>query len=201
MDGTDDVGRAHGTDGDTEIVLGDARGGRLPGRWQATAFDLLVVSYAVGSGVAALAASGLVGSVPIGLLALWAVLVVVEGLTGRSPGKHVAGLVANTVDGTRAGLRESALRRPWGVPLLLTPLGDPTVRLVGLVGAGLLLAAVGVTTLRDPDGRGLHDRLAGTVVRAEPGSRTGRTVTIVVLVVVIVVATAVRATAGGPAVV
>lgn len=182
---------------DREIVLGGTtRSGRVAGRWLATAFDLLVGSYVVGSTLAAAAALDLVPStVPIGLGLglLWLALVLVEGVTGRSPGKHVTGINVTRLDGGPTGLRGAAVRRPWIVPLLLVPLGG-TVRVAGTLGALVTLLAIGVTTLRDRDGRGLHDWLAATVVVPGTPSRRAPAVTVGVLLLVVLVSAAVRAT-------
>ena len=188
---------------DRDIVLGGGvrdRRGRVPGRVLATAFDLLVGAYVVGAVLAALAATGVIDGpvrVGVGLLLLWVGLVLVEGTVGSSPGKVVAGLCVHDDDGGLAGVRAAALRRPWGWPLPLALVDVDPVRVTVTVAAILVLVAVGVGTWRADDGRGWHDRLAGTTVEVGEVPRTTRTAVLLTLLVLVLVAAVVRATAGG----
>jgi uncharacterized RDD family membrane protein YckC len=68
-------------------------------------------------------------------------------LTGQTPGDRLLGIRVQSVAGGRIGLRQ-AFRRVVGMALALLPLG-----------AGFL------PVLTDERRRGLHDRIAGTVVR------------------------------------
>jgi uncharacterized RDD family membrane protein YckC len=73
--------------------------------------------------------------------------VLVANLAGRTLGKWVAGLRIERKDGEPLSVGRALLRHMVGYPLTLLTLG-----------LGFLLAAF------DPQGRALHDRLAGTVV-------------------------------------
>ena len=73
--------------------------------------------------------------------------VVIANLGGRTLGKWVAGLRIERKDGEPLSVRRALLRHMAGYPLTLLTLG-----------LGFLVAAF------DPQGRALHDRLAGTVV-------------------------------------
>lgn len=73
-------------------------------------------------------------------LAIFAALTVLSvGLTGRSPGHAVAGLRVATLDGDRAGFGAAVIRTVL-ICLLIPPV------------------------VYNTDGRGLHDRAAGTIV-------------------------------------
>lgn len=198
--------QADATDGapdDREIVLGAdvvARTRRTPGRVTAGAFDVVVGAYVVGSTLAALASLGVVRMqlpVGVGLLSLWVVLVLVEGLTGASPGKLVVGLEVVDEAGEPAGLWAAARRRPWGAPLLLVLVGLPTVRAVATIVAVAALLVTAVTTLRGIDGRAWQDRIAGTRVRESWGGTRPRTITILAVLALVLVSAVVRALAQG----
>ena len=73
--------------------------------------------------------------------------VVIANLAGRTLGKWVAGLRIERRDGEPLSVRRALLRHLVGYPLTILTLG-----------LGFLLAAF------DPQGRALHDWLAGTVV-------------------------------------
>lgn len=73
--------------------------------------------------------------------------VVVAGLSGRTLGKWFAGLRIERKDGVPLSFGRALVRHLLGYPLTLLTLG-----------AGFLLAAF------NPQGRALHDLLAGTVV-------------------------------------
>ncbi|MDT5159550.1 MAG: hypothetical protein QOC99_96 [Acidobacteriota bacterium] len=73
--------------------------------------------------------------------------VLVAGLTGRTLGKWFAGLRIERKDGVPLSFGRSLVRHLAGYPLTLLTLG-----------AGFLLAAL------HPQGRALHDLLAGTIV-------------------------------------
>ena len=73
--------------------------------------------------------------------------VVIANLSGRTLGKWVAGLRIERRDGEALSVRRALLRHLVGYPLTLLTLG-----------LGFLFAAF------DPQGRALHDWLAGTVV-------------------------------------
>lgn len=72
-------------------------------------------------------------------------------LTGQTPGERLLGIRVLSADGSRIGLGQ-ALRRVVGMALAALPLG-----------AGFL------PVLTDERRRGLHDRIAGTVVRWDTG--------------------------------
>ncbi len=74
-------------------------------------------------------------------------LVLVANLSGRTLGKWIAGLRIVRRDGVPLSVRRALLRHLVGYPLTLLTLG-----------LGFLVAAF------DPQGRALHDWLAGTVV-------------------------------------
>ena len=78
--------------------------------------------------------------------------VVLANLSGRTLGKWVAGLRIERKDGEALSVRRALLRHLVGYPLTILTLG-----------LGFLVAAF------DPQGRALHDWLAGTVVvRSRP---------------------------------
>jgi uncharacterized RDD family membrane protein YckC len=78
--------------------------------------------------------------------------VVIANLSGRTLGKWLAGLRIERKDGEPLSVRRALLRHLVGYPLTLLTLG-----------LGFLVAAF------DPQGRALHDWLAGTVVvRSRP---------------------------------
>ena len=96
-------------------------------------------------------------------------LVGAETVTGRTPGKAALGLEVRRVDGRPASLRDVATRRVWMLVYLVLP----------VIGHGLssgvafvVLLSVLWTISRDPEGRGWHDRLAGTVVVRSDGPDT-----------------------------
>ena len=121
----------------------------------------LLIDYIVVVSVLALAtllarvfADGRQGSafvLTVGYIATAAVaflnFVVIANLSGRTLGKWLAGLRIERKDGETLSVRRALLRHLVGYPLTLLTLG-----------LGFLFAAF------DPQGRALHDRLAGTVV-------------------------------------
>jgi uncharacterized RDD family membrane protein YckC len=78
----------------------------------------------------------------------------VVGISGRTLGKWVAGLRIERLDGEPLSFARALLRHLVGYPLTLLTLG-----------LGFLVAAF------HPQGRALHDLLAGTVVVRSRGSR------------------------------
>jgi uncharacterized RDD family membrane protein YckC len=79
--------------------------------------------------------------------------VLIAGLSGRTLGKWVAGLRIERRDGVPLSFGRALLRHLVGYPLTLLTFG-----------AGFLLAAF------NPQGRALHDLLAGTVVVRSRGA-------------------------------
>jgi uncharacterized RDD family membrane protein YckC len=73
--------------------------------------------------------------------------VLLANLSGRTLGKWVAGLRIERRDGEELSVRRALLRHLVGYPLTILTLG-----------LGFLVSAF------DPQGRALHDRIAGTVV-------------------------------------
>ena len=82
--------------------------------------------------------------------------VVMANLSGRTLGKWISGLRIERRDGEPLSVRRALLRHLVGYPLTLLTLG-----------AGFLLAAF------HPQGRALHDLLAGTVVVRSRQTRAG----------------------------
>ena len=166
-------------DDDRDVVLGDDDGrGSARARRGAGLYDVLVLGWAVG--VLAVPASVVAPALArASLFVLWCVLVVVEGLTGASPGKHVTGLRVARLDGGRADLLAAVRRRPWGWLLPLQFLGD-VPRGAATATALVVLVAMLVSVERSPDGRGFHDRLAGTTVVASGFDRRARLVVVTV---------------------
>ena len=165
---------------DADVVLGrhpDA-GGTTKERRGAGLYDILVVGWAIG-----MLAVPLREVVPAladaSFFLLWAVLVLVEGVTGSSPGKHVTGLRVERLDGGRVGVLTAAHRRPWGWLLPLQFVGPLPNAIATAVALGTLLVML-VSIERSDGGRGMHDRLAGTVV--VPGDFDPRARLVVVVV-------------------
>jgi uncharacterized RDD family membrane protein YckC len=163
---------------DSDVVLGrhpDASGTTRQRRG-AGLYDLLVVGWAIGMlavplrEVAPLLSDG-------SFFWLWTVLVLVEGTTGASPGKHVTGLRIERLDGGRVGLATAVRRRPWGWLLPLQFVGAMPNAIATAAALGTLLVML-VSIERSDDRRGFHDRLAGTVVVAGDFSPTARLVVV-----------------------
>jgi uncharacterized RDD family membrane protein YckC len=132
----------------------------------------LLIDYIIVVGVLALAtllarvfADGRRGSafiLTVGYIATAGVallnFVVIANLGGRTLGKWMAGLRIERKDGGALSVRRALLRHLVGYPLTLLTLG-----------LGFLVSAF------DPQGRALHDRLAGTVVvRSRPPRTAAR---------------------------
>lgn len=116
-----------------------------------------------------------------------AAAITAQGLAGVSFGMAVVGLAVLGVDeGGPPGVRRAALRHAWILALLLTllpslafsaDLGDALLVAVTLVGSLLAFAGIVLpplllgTVIADEDGRGLHDRWAGTAVVPTPTPR------------------------------
>lgn len=102
---------------------------------------------------------GLPSSLLLGLFLFGALYTIVPtALLGQTLGKIAVGTrVVVEADGTLPGWRRSALR--WALPGLAGRLP--------VVGLGVSLAIVG-SLLWDPRRRGLHDRIAGTIVVKVP---------------------------------
>lgn len=167
---------------DTDVVFGrhpDATGTTRERRG-AGLYDILVVGWAIG-----MLAVPLREVVPAladaSFFLLWAVLVLVEGLTGASPGKHVTGLRVQRTDGERVGLFAAAHRRPWGWLLPLQFVGEVPNAIATAVALGTLLVML-VSIERSDDRRGFHDRLAATVVVGGAFDRGARLVVVAVTV-------------------
>lgn len=164
-------------DEDRDVELGDERDrGTTRARRGAALYDVVVLAWAVG--VVAVPA-GVVAPwfADASLLVLWLLIVVVEGTTGSSPGKHVTGLHVERQDGGRADLLTAVRRRPWGWLLPLQLVG-PVPRAVATATALVVLVAMLVSVERSRDGRGFHDRLAGTTVVAGRFDRRARLVVV-----------------------
>ena len=165
---------------DADVVLGRHPDARDTARERRGAglYDILVVGWAVGMLAVPLreAAPALADA---SFLWLWVVLVVTEGTTGASPGKHVTGLTVERLDGGRVGLLTAARRRPWGWLLPLQFAGPLPNAIATAVALGTLLVML-VSVERADDGRGLHDRLADTVVVRGEFSRGARLVVVAV---------------------
>lgn len=142
------------------------------------------------SGTVSLVLGGLTGALLAAGLA-WALTVLPEARTGRTPAKALLELRTRQVDGSPLRLSTALLRRPW--PLLA---GAGIAVPVLLLPTAVLLVAVGVSVAVAPDGRGLHDRIAGTRVDREPIETRGR-LTALLLFVVLLVATLVRLSTPG----
>jgi uncharacterized RDD family membrane protein YckC len=114
----------------------------------------LVVTAAIGLVIAALTphevnvdTAGILGTTAGWLLFNGAYLVGFWSLAGQTPGMRLLGLEVTTTEGRRIGLGRG-LRRLLGMLLAALPLG-----------AGFLLVLI------DDRRQGLHDKLAGTIVR------------------------------------
>lgn len=96
--------------------------------------------------------------VALAALASWmTTMVVLESRVGWTPGKMIVGLRVRTEDGTLPGLFQTIVRHACYSVGLLPVVG----RFVGLPA----VISVAYTIHRDPDARGWHDRIAGTVVQ------------------------------------
>lgn len=181
---------------DSDVVLDhhDDRG-TTRARRGAALFDVVVLSWAMGAPVLLL--DDLLPVVADGaLLLLWLLLVLVEGTTGASPGKHIAGVAVIDDDGRRPALLQAAVRRPWGWLLPLQLLGQPWIQLT-TTAALLTMLVMLVTIERSPDRRGFHDRWAGThVVEVEVDHRAR--LVVVLVTVALVLATLVLASTQTP---
>lgn len=172
---------------DRDIVLGHPDDtGTTKQRRGAALYDLLVLGWVVGvlavpvREVAPLLAEA-------SLLVLWLLLVVVEGLTGSSPGKHVTGIRVRREDGRPVSVVTAAMRRPWGWLLPLQLVGPLPSAVATAAALGVLLVML-VSVERSGDRRGFHDRVAGTSV--EPGDFDPR------VRLVVIALTAIAAVAG-----
>lgn len=148
---------------DRDVVLGRSDdSGATNQRRGAALYDLLVLGWLVGVlAVPVREVAPLVAEAS--LLLLWLLLVTVEGLTGASPGKHVTGIRVQREDGRRVSVVTAALRRPWGWLLPLQLVGPLPNAVATAAALGVLLVML-VSTERAVDGRGFHDRIAGTAV-------------------------------------
>jgi len=143
----------------------DVRYSSIPARLAAAAIDVLILGLAVG--LVALQQAGELGEGHlIGLLVLGSALamfyrMIFEGSRMQAtPGKYLVGLKAVHADGRTMMFVGSALRSwPWwltGALGALVPALMPA--------AGVLCTLALLPILWDERRRGLHDRMAGTVV-------------------------------------
>lgn len=148
---------------DRDVVLGDQDDtGITKQRRGAALYDVIVLGWALG--VLAVPARELLPLfTQASLLVLWLLLVLVEGVLGRSPGKIVTGIEVVRLDGRPVTLLTAALRRPWGWLLPLQLVGG-AARSVAMVAALAIMIAMAVSTRFGGDRPGVHDRLAGTEV-------------------------------------
>jgi uncharacterized RDD family membrane protein YckC len=90
---------------------------------------------------------------------------------GKTPGMALAGLEVRSDDGGRLGWWRSLLRAVLGIgwlgalPLVMMAGLDPRAWALEWAVAQLWAVLLLISILNDPDGRGLHDRLVGSVVR------------------------------------
>lgn len=106
------------------------------------------------------------------LLAIWVGLyvyfVAFDALWGTTPAKRLLGLRVTGLSGSTPTWRQAAVRNAFLLLPIVFGAGGLVVVLHTALLALLLLLVVGtvlaVTIRRDPDGRGWHDRLAGTRV-------------------------------------
>jgi uncharacterized RDD family membrane protein YckC len=91
-------------------------------------------------------------------LMMFAYFVWMESQRGATLGKNAVGVGATAADGTRLTV-DQAMRRNWWLLLGAIPL--PIAQLVSL---GVTIA-IGITIANDADGRGFHDKWAGSIVR------------------------------------
>lgn len=168
---------------DRDVVLGDPDAtGTTKERRGAGLYDILVLGWAIGviatpiREVAPLVADG-------SLFGLWLVLVLTEGLTGASPGKHVTGLRVVRLDDAAVTMRTAAVRRPWGWLLPLQFAGDLPNAIATAVALAVLLWML-ISVERSPDRRGFHDRFAGTTVVDATFDRRARLVVVLLTVAV-----------------
>ncbi len=165
---------------DADVVFGrhpDASG-TTKERRGAGLYDILVVGWAVGM-LAVPIREVAPALAEASFFVLWAVLVLTEGMTGASPGKHVTGLRVERLDGGRVGVLTAARRRPWGWLLPLQFVGDLPNAIATSVALGTLLVMF-VSIERSDDRRGVHDRLADTVVVGGHFNRGARLLTVAV---------------------
>lgn len=143
-------------------------------RLRAVGYDLVVLTltgsifmtgYSWISGRDPIDDSGALSWCILGLLLLSALCDVPStALVGQTVGKHIVGIRVVAINGSRPGWVRSLLRWACSIPFGVLPEGS-------LV-AG---AVVGISVLADPLSRGLHDRVAGTIVvrvtRTTPAAR------------------------------
>lgn len=146
----------------------------------AALYDILVVGWAVGMVAVPLreAAPALADA---SFFLLWAILVVTEGVTGASPGKHITGLTVKRLDEGRVHLLTAARRRPWGWLLPLQFLGELPNAIATSVALGTMIVML-ISIERSDDRRGLHDRLSDTLVVDGDFNRGARLIVIAVTV-------------------
>lgn len=146
----------------------------------AALYDILVVGWAVGM-LAVPMREVVPALADASFFLLWAILVVTEGITGSSPGKHVTGLAVNRLDEGRVNLLTAIRRRPWGWLLPLQFVGELPNAIATSVALGTMLVML-ISIERSDDRRGLHDRLADTLVVEGDFSRGARLIVIAVTV-------------------
>lgn len=88
----------------------------------------------------------------------YAYFVWMESQRGRTLGKDVFGMHVEGDAGERP-TQEQAMRRNWFIWIGAVPLA-----FMSFVNLGVTIA-IGVTIANDPEGRGFHDKWAGSVVR------------------------------------
>lgn len=163
----------------TLMEIGEEAGKRAPRvagisdqRYWAGVVDLFVFPWVLGVG-ATVVVDSTGDAQAVGTLFALALLSVSEAVFGRTPGKAALGLTTRRADGGKLGWRDAVVRRSWmglhGVGLIP---GVPT--LIGGLSFVAALLSVAVTTGRSADGRGWHDRLAGTEVVSTRARRRTR---------------------------
>lgn len=143
-------------------------------RFWAAVIDVWVLGWVVGIGAHAVVSVSL-DPTALGALVAFPVLVVAEARTGRTPGKALTGLRTQRAGGGSVGWRRAVQRRAWmALPAVGVLPGVP----VEAGGFLLFLTAVALVFSmgRSADGRGWHDRTAGTEVVASQVPRPSRPV-------------------------
>lgn len=157
-------------------------------RFWAAVVDVWLLRWILGSAASVLVTSP-AGPLAVGALLATLLVMATEARTGRTPGKAVTGLRTQQVDGGPVRW-SAAVRRRWWMALPAIGLVPGVPAPVGQLVLTVVLAVLVVSMGRSSDGRGWHDRTAGTeVVPATPVVPYRRAIPVGVVAVLLALAT------------